>query len=95
VRYFACAAAVSTIALSSRTTCRSDAAISPLVPVLRDNMWLTIHVLTIMLGYAAFTLAMGIGHLNPGLLLPPLARGLFKNLALPVPTIQVGTLFLA
>jgi len=41
-----------------------DAAISPLVPVLRDNMWLTIHVLTIMLGYAAFTLAMGIGHLN-------------------------------
>jgi hypothetical protein len=39
-----------------------DGAIAPLVPVLRDNMWLTVHVLTIMLGYAAFTLAMGLGH---------------------------------
>ena len=34
--------------------------IDPLVPVLRDNFWLTIHVLTITLSYAAFALAMGI-----------------------------------
>jgi len=33
--------------------------IDPLVPVLRDNFWLTIHVLTITLSYAAFALAMG------------------------------------
>jgi cytochrome c-type biogenesis protein CcsB len=47
--------------------------IDPLVPVLRDNFWLTIHVLTITLSYAAFALAMGFGHIllwryarNPG-----------------------------
>ena len=39
------------------------ASIDPLVPVLRDNFWLTIHVLTITLGYAAFALAMGFGHI--------------------------------
>jgi len=37
--------------------------IEPLVPVLRDNFWLTIHVLTITLSYAAFALAMGFGHI--------------------------------
>ena len=37
--------------------------IDPLVPVLRDNFWLTIHVLTITLSYAAFALAMGFGHI--------------------------------
>jgi cytochrome c-type biogenesis protein CcsB len=36
--------------------------IDPLVPVLRDNFWLTVHVLTITLSYAAFALAMGLGH---------------------------------
>lgn len=39
-----------------------DPAISPLVPVLRSNMWLTIHVLTITLSYGAFALAWGFGH---------------------------------
>src|SRR5438045_6930577 len=38
------------------------ASIDPLVPVLRDNFWLTIHVLTIRLSYAAFALAMGLGQ---------------------------------
>jgi cytochrome c-type biogenesis protein CcsB len=37
--------------------------IDPLVPVLRDNFWLTVHVLTITLSYAAFALAMGLGHI--------------------------------
>jgi ABC-type transport system involved in cytochrome c biogenesis permease subunit len=74
-----------------------DDAISPLVPVLRDNMWLTVHVLTIMLGYAAFTLAMGIGHLNLGLyFLRPGNAALFKRLSLFLyRALQVGTLFLA
>lgn len=34
----------------------------PLVPVLRDNFWLTVHVLTITLSYAAFALALGFAH---------------------------------
>src|SRR5205085_3193654 len=37
--------------------------IDPLVPVLRDNFWLTIHVLTITLSYAAFLLACAFGHI--------------------------------
>lgn len=38
--------------------------LDPLVPVLRDNFWLTIHVLTITLSYAAYTLAMCVAHMN-------------------------------
>lgn len=36
--------------------------IAPLPPVLRDNFWLVVHVLTITLSYAAFAVAMGLGH---------------------------------
>lgn len=39
-----------------------DPSIRPLTPVLRSNFWLTIHVLTITLGYAGFLLALGLGH---------------------------------
>jgi cytochrome c-type biogenesis protein CcsB len=39
-----------------------DSSIQPLEPVLRSNFWLTIHVLTITLSYAAFFLSLGIGH---------------------------------
>ena len=39
-----------------------DPAITPLVPVLRSNWWLTIHVLTITLSYGAFALGWGLGH---------------------------------
>jgi ABC-type transport system involved in cytochrome c biogenesis permease subunit len=39
-----------------------DPAIGPIEPVLRSNFWLTIHVLTITLSYAAFFLSLGIGH---------------------------------
>lgn len=41
-----------------------DPTIRPLVPVLRSNYWLTIHVLTITLSYAAFMLAMGISNVS-------------------------------
>ena len=63
-RYFAvCASALAVICLILADNVPIlDGSIEPLVPVLRDNMWLTIHVLTITLGYAAFLLAMGIGH---------------------------------
>jgi cytochrome c-type biogenesis protein CcsB len=40
-----------------------DPSIRPLTPVLRSNFWLTIHVLTITLGYAGFLLALGLGHI--------------------------------
>ncbi|HET9315007.1 MAG TPA: cytochrome c biogenesis protein CcsA, partial [Vicinamibacteria bacterium] len=74
-----------------------DGSIAPLVPVLRDNMWLTLHVLTITLGYAAFFLAMGLGHLNLGLfVLAPGRTGLLKSLSLFLyRSLQVGTFFLA
>lgn len=39
-----------------------DPALSPLTPVLRSNLWLTIHVLTITMSYGAFALAWGLGH---------------------------------
>ncbi|HEY3319807.1 MAG TPA: cytochrome c biogenesis protein CcsA [Planctomycetota bacterium] len=43
-----------------------EAKINPLVPVLRDNFWLTVHVLTITLSYAAFMLAWILGHVTLG-----------------------------
>ncbi|HTL71308.1 MAG TPA: cytochrome c biogenesis protein CcsA [Candidatus Eisenbacteria bacterium] len=39
-----------------------DAGMDVLVPVLRSNYWLTIHVMTIVASYGAFGLAMGLGH---------------------------------
>ncbi len=39
-----------------------DANMDVLVPVLRSNYWLTIHVMTIVASYGAFGLAMGLGH---------------------------------
>lgn len=41
-----------------------DPTIHPLVAVLRSNYWLTVHVLTITLSYAAFMLAAGIANVN-------------------------------
>ena len=41
-----------------------DPAIRPLVPVLRSNYWLTLHVLTVTLSYAAFLLSTGLGNLG-------------------------------
>jgi cytochrome c-type biogenesis protein CcsB len=41
-----------------------DPTIRPLVPVLRSNYWLTIHVLTITISYGAFMLAMGIANVS-------------------------------
>ncbi len=39
-----------------------DDGVHPLMPVLRSNYWLTVHVLTITLSYAAFALAMGLAN---------------------------------
>lgn len=39
-----------------------DASLQPLEPVLRSNLWLIIHVMTITLSYAAFFLALGVSN---------------------------------
>lgn len=43
-----------------------DRSLQPLEPVLRSNLWLTVHVLTITLSYSAFFLAWGLGNLGLG-----------------------------
>lgn len=43
-----------------------DPNIAPLTAVLRDNFWLTTHVLTVTISYAAFALAFGLGHIVLG-----------------------------
>jgi ABC-type transport system involved in cytochrome c biogenesis permease subunit len=71
-----------------------DGSIDPLVPVLRDNMWLTIHVLTIALAYSAWFLAMAIGHLNLALyFFSPGKKALLSTLSLFLyRCLQVGVL---
>lgn len=61
---FTVATALGTIGLivSDAAPVMIDSSIQPLVPVLRSNYWLTIHVMTITLSYAAFALTLGIGN---------------------------------
>lgn len=86
-------AVVSLILADSQPTTMSRA-ITPLVPVLRDNFWLTTHVLTITLSYAAFALALALGHMALGTVIrgnrpsPNLYNYLYR-------VIQVGVLLLA
>jgi ABC-type transport system involved in cytochrome c biogenesis permease subunit len=73
-----------------------DSAIDPLAPVLRDNFWLSSHVLTITLGYAALFLALALGHVTLGLLY--LGRGEARVRTVSGFTyraMQAGTLLLA
>ncbi|NBR46154.1 MAG: ABC transporter permease [Verrucomicrobia bacterium] len=74
-----------------------DPAMNPLVPVLRSNFWLTVHVLTVTLSYGAFALASALGHFLVLLALrknSPLSNGdpgvvhLYRSL-------QIGILLLA
>ncbi len=65
-RYYltaAAAGAVVCLVLADTLPTVLDPSIQPLTPVLRSNFWLTIHVLSITLGYAAFLLALGLGHI--------------------------------
>src|SRR5438874_1350043 len=75
--------------------------IDPLVPVLRDNFWLTVHVLTITLSYAACALAMGFGHIllwryarNPAVARAdaPMHFWLYRVLQLGVLLLAAGTI---
>lgn len=70
-------AAVATLALvlADQLPLALDPKISPMVPVLRTNYWLTVHVLTIVSSYAAGTLAWGLGNMTLVLLVFRRAKG--------------------
>jgi len=59
----ACPAAVLSLILADMQPTVLDPSIHPLVPVLRHNTWLIIHVLTIVSSYAAFLLALALAHI--------------------------------
>ena len=98
-RYYLLAAAplsVLCLVLADRLPAVLDPSISPLVPVLRDNFWLSIHVPTITLSYACFALAMGLGHIVLGnYLFTPQAKPRIQTLSrLNYRVVQVGVLLL-
>jgi ABC-type transport system involved in cytochrome c biogenesis permease subunit len=68
-----------------------------LAPVLRSNMWLSIHVLTIVSSYAAFALALVLGNIVLGQFL--LRRGskqsIAANLSYIYRAVQVGVVLVA
>lgn len=75
--------------------------IEPIEPVLRSSFWLTIHVLTITSGYAAFLLSLGIGHVclwflwfRPGRkdTLQKLTRILYRVVQVGVVLLAAGTI---
>lgn len=74
-----------------------DPSITPLVPVLRSNLWLTVHVLTITLSYGAFALAWGIGHFTVfGFLFSPENAERNNKLSLYLyRAVQIGVVLLA
>ncbi len=96
------AAAVSTVALVLADNCPSvlDSSLQPLQPVLRNNFWLVIHVMTITLSYAAFALAMGIANITLGFYLArsenraaieALSRFTYRALQVGVVLLATGT----
>lgn len=73
-----------------------DPSIRPLVPVLRDNFWLSVHVPTITLSYASFALAFGLGHIILGYTLFAPTSPRISNLGKwNYGVLQVGVLLLA
>jgi cytochrome c-type biogenesis protein CcsB len=98
-RYYLLAAAplsVVCLILADSLPAVLDPSIAPLVPVLRDNFWLSIHVPTIALSYASFALALGIGHVALGnFLFTPNAKQRIRTLSqLNYRVLQVGVLLL-
>ena len=64
VKYFGIAASIlAAITLILADHLPLDPSISPVVAVLRSNLWLTIHVLTIVASYGALTLATMLAHI--------------------------------
>ncbi len=97
-RYIALAAAIlSTIALVLADHLPLDPSISPVVAVLHSNLWLTVHVLTIVASYGALGLATVLAHLYAGFYLNPRtpAASLTSLDTFLYRVIQVGVVLLA
>ena len=82
-----------------------DRSFTPLQPILRDNFWLTVHVLTIVSSYAAGALAWGIGNVALGYYLcgrygergepetcSALASAIYKSIQVAVVLLATGTI---
>lgn len=77
-----------------------DPSIKPLVPVLRNNFWLALHVLTITISYAAFLLAMALGNIgiaqvfrsSPGEAMKALAHYAHRSMQLGLLLLVAGIL---
>ena len=98
-RYYLLAAsplAVLCLILADSLPAVLDPSIAPLVPVLRDNFWLSIHVPTIALSYASFALALGLGHVTLGnyLFAPKASKRIGMLAQLNYRVLQVGVLLL-
>jgi len=97
IRFYSALVAAMALLIAESFPAYFDPFISPLVPVLRSNLWLTVHVLTITLSYGAFALAWGLGHgaifnfaLNPD------KKELNQALTLYLyRTVQIGVVLLA
>lgn len=62
----ACVFSIVALVLADNAPIVLDPSIHPIEPVLRSNFWLTIHVLTITLSYAAFALSLCFGNVVLG-----------------------------
>lgn len=97
-RYFGLSAALlAAIALTLADYVPLDSSITPVVAVLRSNLWLTIHVLTIVASYGALALATVLAHVYGWMVLrPQRARKTLVSLDLFLyRAIQVGVVLLA
>jgi ABC-type transport system involved in cytochrome c biogenesis permease subunit len=96
-RYFllgATFAAVIPLLLADFQPLALDRSIQPLTPILQSNFWLATHVLIITLSYAAFLLALGVGHIALGkIILGRQPSAALYNYIYR--TLQVGVLLLA
>jgi ABC-type transport system involved in cytochrome c biogenesis permease subunit len=99
-RYFIAGAAplsVVLLLLADQFPAVLDPSIGPLMPVLRNNWLIWIHVPTITLGYAAFALTLGVGHIALGyyLFAPQAKAAIAKLETLIYRAMQVGVLMIA
>lgn len=90
--------AVVSLILADSQPVALDRSIQPLVPVLQSNFWLTTHVLTITLSYAAFLLAVGVAHIALGHIIfrktpsPALYNYIYRTLQVGVLLLAIGTI---
>jgi ABC-type transport system involved in cytochrome c biogenesis permease subunit len=89
--------AVIGFALADNIPAVLNPSIQPIEPILRSNFWLTIHVLTVTLSYAAFLLSLGISHVCLWTLwkYPGERERLHKQIQFLYRLVQVGIVLLA